>query len=235
MCTGVSNASRAMIAILAAASRPLTSSLGSASAYPRRWASASASSNVAPVRAISVRMKLVVPLTIPCTRSIVAPASDSCSTRMTGTTPATAPSKRSWTPCSRAASHSSSPWWESSCLLAVTTCLPARIAASSQVRAGSSPPISSTIRSDSSSSSSNDPPPLRVSTPDRTGRRPVIRAIRSAWRGSSSAKADPTVPCPSSPTRNGLPGGSEALTAPRPGPSGRRRSHGGPRAARCRR
>ncbi len=96
--TGVSNASRARIAIFAAASRPSTSSDGSASAYPSRCASASASSNVIPVRAISVRMKLVVPLTIPWTRSILAPASDSWSTRITGTTPATAPSKRSCTP-----------------------------------------------------------------------------------------------------------------------------------------
>ena len=39
----------------------------------------------------------MVPLTIPWTRSIVAPASDSWSTRITGTTPATAPSKRSCT------------------------------------------------------------------------------------------------------------------------------------------
>src|SRR3712207_1629297 len=63
---------------------------------------------------------------MPCTRSMRAPASDSWSTRMTGTTPATAPSKRSCTPCSRAVAHSSSPCWESSCLLAETTCLPAR-------------------------------------------------------------------------------------------------------------
>ena len=44
----------------------------------------------------------MVPLTIPWIRSTCAAASDSCSTRMTGTTPATAPSKRSCTPCSRA-------------------------------------------------------------------------------------------------------------------------------------
>ena len=70
----------------------------------------------------------MVPLTIPWMRSTWAAASDSCSTRMTGTTPATAPSKRSCTPCSRAQSHSSSPWEASSILLAETTCLPARIA-----------------------------------------------------------------------------------------------------------
>ena len=46
-------------------------------------------------RPSAVRMKFVVPLTIPRTRSTWAPASDSESTRMTGTTPATAASKRS--------------------------------------------------------------------------------------------------------------------------------------------
>ncbi len=84
-----------------------------------------------------VRMKLVVPLTIPWMRSIGVAASDSSSTRTTGTAPATAASKRSRTPCSRAVSNSSSPCWESSCLLAVTTSLPARIAASRYSRAGS--------------------------------------------------------------------------------------------------
>ncbi len=135
----------------------------------------------------------MVPLTIPCTRSIVAPASDSWSTRMTGTTPATAPSKRNCTPLTRASSHSSSPWWDSSCLLAVTTCLPARIASRRYSRAGSRPPISSTMRSDPSRMSWKEPR-LRVSTPDSSGRNPVMRAIRSACRGSRSANAPPTVP-----------------------------------------
>ena len=53
-------------------------------------------------RAISLRMKFVVPLTIPWIRSIGVAASDSSSTRTTGTTPATAASKRRCTPCSRA-------------------------------------------------------------------------------------------------------------------------------------
>ena len=193
--TGVSNASRARIAILAAASRPSTSSDGSASAYPSRCASASASSNAIPVRAISVRMKLVVPLTIPCTRSIVAPASDSWITRITGTTPATAPSNRSCTPSARATSHSSSPCWESSCLLAVTMCRPARIACNRYERAGSIPPISSTIRSDPSRISSNDPE-RRVMTPLSSGRSPVVRSILAACSGSSAANADPRCRAP---------------------------------------
>ena len=56
-------------------------------------------------------MKLVVPLTIPCTRSMCAAASVSWITRMTGTTPPTAASKRSCAPASRAASKISSPCW----------------------------------------------------------------------------------------------------------------------------
>ena len=69
-CTGTPKASLARIAILAAASWPVTSSVGSASAKPSSWASRSASSYEAPVRSMAVRMKLVVPFTIPCTRSM---------------------------------------------------------------------------------------------------------------------------------------------------------------------
>ena len=75
-------------------------------------------------------MKFVVPLTIPNTFVISVAARLSWITRMTGTTPATAASKRSWTPASRAASKSSSPNWAMSCLLAVTTWRPARRARS---------------------------------------------------------------------------------------------------------
>ncbi len=67
----------------------------------------------------------MVPLTIPKTFVISVAARLSWITRMTGTTPATAASKRSWTPASRAASKSSSPCWAMSCLLAVTTWRPA--------------------------------------------------------------------------------------------------------------
>ena len=55
------------------------------------------------MRSMAVRMKLVVPFTMPCTRSMWAAASVSEITRMAGTTPATAASKRSWTPASPAA------------------------------------------------------------------------------------------------------------------------------------
>ena len=80
--------------------------------------------------AISLRMKLVVPLTIPKTLEISVTPKLSWIARMIGTTPATAASKRSCTPASRAAANSSSPCWASSCLLAVTTGCPARSAAS---------------------------------------------------------------------------------------------------------
>ena len=112
---------------------------------------------------------------------------------MTGTTPATAPSKRSCTPHARAHSQSSSPCWDRSCLLAVTTWRPSRIASSNHARAGSIPPISSTIRSERSRISSNEPE-RRVRTPDSSGRNPVRRSMRAACSGSSEANADPTVP-----------------------------------------
>ena len=75
-------------------------------------------------------MKLVVPFTMPCTRSMWAAASVSEITRMAGTTPPTAASKRSWTPTRPATSNSCSPWRETSCLFAVTKCLPDSIARS---------------------------------------------------------------------------------------------------------
>src|SRR3954453_14505440 len=144
-------------------------------------------------------MKFVVPLTIPWMRSTCAAARVSCSTRMTGTTPATAPSKRSWTPCSRAVAQSSSPCEASSSLLAETTCLPARMAVRTYSRAGSRPPISSTTRSEPARTSSKLPRE-RVSTPESSGRRPVMFATASARSSSSRAKAAPTVPWPSRPT-----------------------------------
>src|SRR5271163_111364 len=132
-------------------------------------------------------------------RSMGVADSDSSSTRTTGTAPATAASKRSLTPCSRAVSNSSSPYWESSCLFALTTSLPARIALSRYSRAGSIPPISSTSRSASDRISAKLPR-VRVSTPQITGLRPLKRAISSALSSSSAEKAEPTVPWPSRPT-----------------------------------
>ena len=112
---------------------------------------------------------------------------------MTGTTPATAASKRSWTPCSRAHDHSSSPCWLSSCLLAVTTWRPARHRAQHVVARGSRPPMTSTIRSERSRMSSNSPR-LRVSTPLSSGRRPVIARDLVGALARAAARR-PSRPC----------------------------------------
>src|SRR3954471_17349004 len=62
--------------------------------------------------------------------------------------------------------------------------------------------MTSTTRSERSRMSSKAPR-LRVSTPLSSGRRPVTAATSSARSASSAANADPTVPCPRSPTRKG--------------------------------
>ena len=76
----------------AAASKPSTSAVGSASAYPSSWASSRASAKPLPAVSILSRMKLVVPLTMPSTRVTLSPASDSRSGRRIGIAPATAAS-----------------------------------------------------------------------------------------------------------------------------------------------
>src|SRR5919201_797710 len=143
-------------------------------------------------------MKFVVPLTIPNTFSISVAARLSWITRMTGTTPATDASKRSWTPASRAAAKSSSPNCAISCLLAVTTWRPARRARSTYSRAGSVPPISSTTISERSRMPSKSPS-ARRRTPTISGLRPAAASMASARSASRSWSAPPTVPSPSSP------------------------------------
>src|SRR5664280_1565853 len=81
------------MAALAAASKPSMSALGYAEADPSAVASSNASSNPAPVSSIRVSTKLVVPLTIPRTRLIRSPASDSRRGRSSGMAPATLASK----------------------------------------------------------------------------------------------------------------------------------------------
>src|SRR4029077_2621915 len=148
-------------------------------------------------------MKLVVPLTIPKTFEIAVTPKLSWIVRTIGITAATAASKRSCTPASRATPKSSSPCLASSCLLAVTTGRPARIASSTKSRAGSVPPISSTIRSERSRIAPKSPSE-RLRTPEISGRRPVAASTAAARSASRSAKAAPTVPFPSSPMRMGL-------------------------------
>src|SRR3954451_5183010 len=153
-------------------------------------------------------MKLVVPLTIPKTFEISVTPKLSWIVRTIGITAATAASKRSCTPASRATPKSSSPCWASSCLLAVTSGRPARIASIAKLRAGSVPPISSTIRSERSRIAPKSPSP-RVSTPEISGRRPVAASTASARDATSSAKAPPTVPRPSKPMRTTFEGSSD--------------------------
>ena len=85
---------------------------------------------------IADRMKLVVPLTIPITRVIRSPASDSRSGRSSGIAPATAASKYRSAPDGPAAANRSAACSASSALFAVTTDLPARSALVSSARAG---------------------------------------------------------------------------------------------------
>ena len=131
-----------------------------------------------------VRMKLVVPLTMPMTRLMRSPASDSRSGRMRGMAPHTAASNSRSTPDFTAASNSSAPWVASSSLLAVTTGLPASRAVRIRVRAGSMPPMTSTTRS--MSGSATTPAASSVSTP----------GARSTGRGPGDVAAPPPGPPP---------------------------------------
>ena len=163
----------------------------------------SACSKVIPRRAISLRMKLVVPLTIPCTRSIRAPASDSCSTRITGTTPATAPSKRSCTPNSPAAAGQLVAVLGEQLLVGCddVPAGPHRLQHIAARRLDPADQLDDQLGV-VEEVSAKSPLPERDSTPDISGRRPVIRWMRAAWSTTSSAKAPPTVPRPRTPIRN---------------------------------
>src|SRR4051812_33723221 len=163
-----------------------------------------------------VRMKLVVPLTIPITRVMCSPARDSRSGRRIGTPPATAASKSRSTPATSAAAYSSAPWLASSSLLPVTTGLPLFSAVRMSSRAGSMPPISSTTTSTSGSSttdaassvrtpsgSSTGRSRLRLRTATRvTSRRSPVRRTTSSRRVSTRfTNGAPTLPQPSRPIR----------------------------------
>jgi hypothetical protein len=74
---------------------------------------------------MALRMKFVVPLTMPTTAETSLAIIDSRRTLTTGIAAQTEASKRRPTPCSSAALKSSSPWRARSCLLAETTDFPA--------------------------------------------------------------------------------------------------------------
>ena len=73
-----------------------------------------------------VRMKFVVPFTMPSTRWTFVTTSDSRNTLITGIAAHTLASNRNCTPCSDAAAKISAPRRAISCLFAETTGLPAR-------------------------------------------------------------------------------------------------------------
>ena len=88
-------------------------------------------------RVMPVRMKLQVPLRMPCSDRIWLAARLCARAAMIGTPPATLASKAMARPCRRAASKTSAPCWASSALLAVTTSLPA----ASRISTGSLGPV----------------------------------------------------------------------------------------------
>src|SRR6266511_3953975 len=193
--TRAPNAIDAMIAAFAAASYPSTSAVGSRSAYPSVCASAKASWKEDPSSVIRVRMKLVVPFTMPITRRMRSPASDSRRGRMRGMPPATE---------------------ASSSLLAVTTGLPAFRASVMRLRAGSIPPITSTTTSMSGSvttasascvnrpagsGTSRSRARFRTATRFTSRCTPARCSIRSAFSPIKRTSAEPTFPQPSKPTR----------------------------------
>src|SRR5579862_3607270 len=161
-------------------------------------------------------MKLVVPLTIPVTRRIRSPASDSRRSRMSGIPPPTAASNNRSTPAVAAASNSSCPTLATSSLLAVTTGLPALRAARIRVRAGSIPPMTSTMTSTDGSATTAAASWVsrlrstaagrsrvveRTATGPTSRRKPVRPAMTSASRVRIVTSALPTLPHPRIPTR----------------------------------
>ncbi len=146
-------------------------------------------SNGLPSSAMAVRMKLVVPLTIPRTLLSRSPASDSESGRMMGIPPPTAASKRRETPLSAAVSINSTPLAETSSLFAVTTGLACRKARNTSSPPGSNPPINSTTNwtAGSSTSSSGRSVSRDCGSPEVRGfsrsgrRRRATRGRRRSW------------------------------------------------------
>ena len=105
-----------------AASRPRTSLEGSASAKPSSWASFSASPYCIPSSSIFVSMKLVVPLRMAVTLSMLLPTRQSLTDLRMGMPPPTLASNLSSTPFDFAISRSSAPCSAIRSLFAVTTC-----------------------------------------------------------------------------------------------------------------
>ena len=161
---------------------------------------------------------MVVPLTMPISRWMRSPASDSRSGRMSGMPPPTDASNSRSRPADAAAWNSSEPTLASSSLLAVITGLPALRASRISERAGSMPPMTSTTTSTPASSTTDSASwvrmPSGMATPRslavlRTATRassrstPVRVSIASASVVSSCTRPPPTLPQPNTPTRTG--------------------------------
>jgi hypothetical protein len=163
-----------------------------------------------------VRMKLQVPFRMPVTRVMRSPARPSRSAASMGMPPATEASKSSRTPRRSARASRSAPCAAMSCLFAVTTERPLSSARATHAPAGSSPPTTSTTMSTGAAkiSSMSD---VHVTSPGTQSTR--LRAtsrlkmwVRRTPRGGCSvrmrAAARPTVPNPSSATRQDGSGGA---------------------------
>ena len=125
------------------ASIPSISAVGSASAYPSSVARARASENSIPSWDILVRIKFVVPFTIPITSVTWLASRLFFNGLMIGIPPATAASNRKSFCAALAVSRISFPWTAIRSLFAETTCLPAFNAERIYSFAGLIPPISS--------------------------------------------------------------------------------------------
>ena len=218
-CIGTPNAIALIIVALWAASIPSISKVGSASAYPKRWASLRTVLKSRPLSRISDKMKLVVPLMIPAIHSIRLALKPSRKALIIGMPPATAASNATITPLAWAALKISLPWTAIKALLAVTTCLPAAIASSTRSLAIPYPPINSTTISISGfwitlrASSTTSAWPLtsswarwvlRSATVWMRIPRPARRLISSWLRAKTVKTPLPTVPIPRSPTWMGF-------------------------------
>src|SRR5580700_3649864 len=213
--TDTPNASHTRITSFCTASHPSTSSDGSASAKPRRWASARALAKLTPAPRICVRITLVVPLMTQSSAPMRSPSRLVRSNAMMGKPAPTLASKYSLASCCDASAVSRGPDVAITALFAVTTVLPARKADSISAVAGSRPPITSTTIATAGSfttatgsptrrtffrSMSRERATSRTATTRSTGVAPARSPSNSHCSMSRRATATPTVPRPSSPT-----------------------------------
>ena len=117
------------------------------------------------------------------------------STRITGTTPATAASKRSCTPCSRAAAHSSSPCWREQLLVGGDDVAARRASRAGRSRAPGRARPSARRSGRQPARISSKSPRVRVSTPRDLGPQPGDRARSASARSREQRARTPSRPC----------------------------------------